>query len=133
VAWRRGVAERRLARQLQPLRDVPAVHVGPGLRLVAIDLDDFGLDVRGQQALRRVGRDQRAVIDDREPGCQPLGLVHEVRRQQDCLALRQQLAQPVPDQMACLRVEAGRRLVEDQKLGIVDQRTRQRQPALHAP
>src|SRR5207248_6132487 len=76
--------------------------------------------------------DQRAVIDDREPRGQPLGLVHEMRRQEDRLALRQQLSQAVPDQMARLWIETRRRLVENQELRIVDERARKRQATLHA-
>jgi hypothetical protein len=48
------------------------------------------------------------------------------------LPLRQELAQAVPDEMPRLRVEARRRLVEDQELGIVDERARERQAPLHA-
>ena len=47
------------------------------------------------------------------------------------LPCEQQLAQPVPDEMARLRIEAGRRLVEDQELGIVDERPREREAPLH--
>src|SRR5436190_1752226 len=72
------------------------------------------------------------VIDDREPRAQPFGLVHEVCRQKNRLALAEKLSQPVPDQMPRLRVEAGSGLVEDQELRIVDQRARKRQTALHS-
>ena len=44
----------------------------------------------------------------------------------------EELAQAVPDEMPRLRVEAGGRLVEDQELGIVDERAREREPPLHA-
>src|SRR4029077_4974031 len=43
----------------------------------------------------------------------------------------QELAQTVPDQMARLRVEAGRRFIQDQQFGVVDERAREREPALH--
>ena len=88
--------------------------------------------MRVEQRVRRIARDHRAVVDDREPRREPLGLVHEMRRQQDRLAQFQQLAQAVPDQMTRLGVEAGRRLVENQQFRIVDQRARERQAALHA-
>src|SRR5262249_7030355 len=41
------------------------------------------------------------------------------------------LSQPVPDQVPRLRIEARRRLVEDQQLGIVDERAREREAAFH--
>ena len=67
-----------------------------------------------------------------EAAREALGFVHEVRREQDGLALRQELAQAVPDQVPRLRVEARGRLVEDEELGIVDERARERQASLHA-
>ena len=105
---------------------------GPVLRLVAVDLDHFRLHVLREQRARRVAGDQRAVVDHREARRQPLGLVHEVRGEQDRLALRDELAQAVPDQVARLRIEPRGRLVEDQEIGVVDQRARERQAPLHA-
>ena len=72
------------------------------------------------------------MIDHGQPIAQTLGLVHEMRRQQDRLAARQQRLQPLPDQMARLRIEPGGRLVHEDQVGIVDQRPRQRQASLHA-
>ena len=43
-----------------------------------------------------------------------------------------QAAQPLPDQVARLRIEAGGRLVQEHELRVVDQRARERQAALHA-
>jgi hypothetical protein len=61
-----------------------------------------------------------------------LGLVHEVRREQDRLALAQQHAQLLPHLVARLRVEAGGGLVEEDEVGIVHQRAREHEAALHA-
>jgi hypothetical protein len=55
-----------------------------------------------------------------------------MRGEQQGLALLREFAQALPDQVARLRVEAGGRLVEEDHIGIVYQRTRQRQTALHA-
>jgi hypothetical protein len=63
---------------------------------------------------------------------QTLRFVHEVRGQEDGLALREQLPQTLPDEVPRLRVEAGRGLVEKDEIGIVDERARERQPPLHA-
>ncbi len=52
--------------------------------------------------------------------------------EQNALALLEQLLQPLPHQVARLRVEPGGGLVEQQQPGIVDERARQRQPPLHA-
>ena len=40
--------------------------------------------------------------------------------------------EPVPDGVASLRVEPGRRLVQQQQVRIVDERARDREPALHS-
>ena len=55
-----------------------------------------------------------------------------MRRQQDRLALSEELPQPVPDKMSRLRIEARRRFIENKELWIVDECARERQAALHA-
>jgi len=42
-----------------------------------------------------------------------------------------QAVEAVPDDVPCLRVEAGGRLVQQHHLGVVDERPRDREPALH--
>jgi hypothetical protein len=59
-------------------------------------------------------------------------LVHVVRRQQQRRALLLEPEEAVPEDVACLRVEAGGRFVEQQYPRVVDERPRDRQPALHA-
>jgi hypothetical protein len=88
--------------------------------------------VRGDQLARRALGDEAPVVHDGEAVAEALGLVHEMRREQHRLALLQQLLQALPDQVARLRVEAGGRLVEEQQVGVVHQRARQRQAPLHA-
>ena len=46
---------------------------------------------------------------------------------------RLELADPLPDQVAGLRIEAGRRLVEHQQPRPVEERPREDQPPLHPP
>ena len=53
-------------------------------------------------------------FDDGESRGKTLGFVHEMRRQQDRLALRQQLPEAIPHQMTRLRIEPGCRLVQNQ-------------------
>ena len=76
--------------------------------------------------------DDLALVHDDEPVAELLRLVHVVRRQEERHALALEPVQAVPDHVAGLRIEAGRRLVEEHDLGLVDERARDRQPALHA-
>ena len=53
--------------------------------------------------------------------------------QQNRFALLQQQLQALPHQVAGLGVEAGGGLIEQQQARVIDQRTCQTEPALHAP
>src|SRR5438876_5625003 len=55
-----------------------------------------------------------------------------MRREQDRLALRKELTQSIPDEVARLGIQPGRRLIEDQQLRIVDEGACERQTAFHA-
>ena len=79
---------------------------------------------------RALGDDLRLVHDD-EPVAQLLGLVHVVGRQDERHAPLLEPVEPVPEQVAGLRVEAGRRLVEEQDRRLVDERPGDRQAPLH--
>src|SRR5215471_16548578 len=107
-----GVTERRLPRELEAISELPTALVRPVARLVAVDFDHFRLDVRGDQGAWVVAGDHFPAIDHGESRTQALGFVHEVRREQNSLALREQLSEPIPDQVPRLRIKAGRRLVE---------------------
>ena len=72
------------------------------------------------------------MVHDDEPVAELLGLVHVVRREHEGHALLLEPEQPVPDHVPRLRVEPGRRLVEQQQVGVVDQRAGDREPPLHA-
>ena len=57
-----------------------------------------------------------------------LGLVHEMGRDEDRdVVLAGQVDQDLPEAVARHRIDARSRLVEDQEVGRVDQRHRQRQ------
>ena len=75
-------------------------------------------------------RDHEAVAQDREPVREVLRLVHVVRGQQDRLAEIAQTFDHVPRVAARLGVEAGRRLVEEQEVGVADDAERDVDPAL---
>ena len=112
-------------------------------RLVALALflgqerDERRLEVFGAGAAldlgRRAGRDHVAAVHGREPGVL-LRFVHVGGRDHHA-HLRPASADAV-DQLPELpprqRIDAGRRLVQDQEIGIVDQRAAERQLLLHA-
>ena len=85
---------------------------------------------RSRKRIVRVGsaRDQRAPacpratisppVDDRDAVGQVLRLVHVVRGEEDRLAQRLQAADHLPGAAPRRRVEAGRRLVQEQQVGV---------------
>ena len=75
--------------------------------------------------------DDPGLVHDDQPVAQLLGLVHVVGRQDERHAALLQSIEPIPEQVARLRVEARRRLVEQQERGLVDQRAGDGQASLH--
>ncbi|MCY1356762.1 hypothetical protein D9M69_432230 [compost metagenome] len=132
----RGVKKHGFSADLHPRRECAQGGVFFGLRqrqrAVAVDLDHIRLQVLGNQIARPALGDLAAVVEHQQPRTQALGLVHEVRGQQDRLALLQQHLQPLPHQVPRLWVKPGGGLVEQQQLGVVHQRARQRQAPAHA-
>ena len=102
------VAERPAAGQREA--DLGRAHVAPAELVGPADGDDL------------------AVAHDRHPVGQVLGLVHEVGGEEDRLAELAQRADRRPGLTAGGRVEAGRRLVEEDQLGLADQRQREVEP-----
>ena len=80
------------------------------------------------EALRRAGGDDLARRHHRDAVGEELRLVHEVRRQEDRLAGLAQRADRRPGVAPRVRVEAGRRLVEEQHVGVADEAEREIQP-----
>ena len=112
-------------------------------RLVALALflgqerDERRLEVFGAGAAldlgRRARRDHVAVVHGREPGVlfrfvHIGGCDHHAHLRPASTDAVDQLPELPPRQ----RIDAGRRLVEDQEIGIVDQRAAERQLLLHA-
>ena len=81
---------------------------------------------------RRALGDDPPAVHDHQPVAELLGLVHVVRGEHQRDALLLEPEQPLPHEVAGLRVEAGGRLVEQQQLGLVDQRPGDGEPSLHA-
>ena len=75
--------------------------------------------------------DRAAVIDDDDPVGELVGLVEVLRGQQQGHAVGDQLADDVPHADAARRVQAGRRLVEEQHRRAHHEARRQVEPAAH--
>jgi hypothetical protein len=99
--------------------------------VVRPELEDLRADVLFDQRPGRPFGDDQTPFHDDEPVAQPRGLLHVMGGEDEGLALIRELAQPVPDEMAGLRVEPRSRLVEDDDLGIVEQRPGDEQTPLH--
>ena len=74
---------------------------------------------------------KRPVVHDHQPIAQLLGFVHVVGGQHQGHALLLEPVEAVPEQVAGLGVEPGRGLVE-QQVRVVDQRSGDGEPPLHA-
>ena len=85
--------------------------------------------VAAAERLGRAAGDDLAVDHHGDAVGEVLRLVHEVRRQEDRLARRAQRADRRPGGAAGVRVKAGRRLVEEQHVGVADEAEREIQPA----
>ena len=96
------------------------------------ELDDVLAPEPGDQLAGEPLRDDLALIDDGDAIAEAFGLVHVMRGQQDGPATLAQVADDVPELAAGLGVQAGRRLVEEQDLGVADQGDRDREPLLLA-
>ena len=83
---------------------------------------------RSNERRRRATSDDLAVVHDGELVAEPLGLVHVVGGQQDRPPGFLELLDEIPQLAARLRIETGRRLVEEEQIGLADERARQRQP-----
>ena len=66
----------------------------------------------------RVEGEDAAVVHDRDPVAELVGLLHVVRGEEDRLALVVELAEDLPEREAALRIEPGGRLVEEQDLRL---------------
>ena len=91
-----------------------------------------GAPARLLQLLRRAVRDHPAVVDHDDAVGQRVGLLEVLRRQQHGDALAEQLPDGLPHPLAARRVQAGRRLVEEQDRRPRHQRRRQVEPPAHA-
>jgi hypothetical protein len=127
-----GVDEQPVGQHLDALP-----HVGEGIEVarllvgVEAQLEHLAGAVLLDEAARAALRDDAPLVHDDEAVAQLLGLVHVVRRDDEGHALALEPEEPVPQDVPRLRVQPGRRLVEEQHLGVVDQAAGDRQAPLH--
>ncbi len=105
---------------------------GLAAEVLARQLQDDVVEVLLEQARRRPLRDDEPAIHDRDDVAEVVRLFHVVRRQQDRPALGLDGPEQLPEVVAGLRIEAGRRLVEEQDARVVGEGDREQQ-ALHLP
>ena len=129
TSWSGGPeAGRELVTDLAP--GEPDEHVLEG-HLAVGDLANLGVVlVLGDQVLRCLTRQQRAVVDDRDAIADGLGLLHRMGGQEDAPALLSDVLDPTPELTTGLRIETSRRLVEQQQRRIVNDRDVQREALL---
>ena len=113
-----------------PSTSVGSNVVGAG---VIAQLEHLAWRVLFDQLARRTDRHDLAPVHHDQPVAQLLGFVHVVRGQHERDPALLEPVQPVPQHVASLRIEPGRRLVEQQQFGLVDQCAGDRDPSLHAP
>ena len=109
-------------------------RLGIQRRSVALEgeLDDVLAPEPGDQLAGRALGDDVAMIDDGHAIAEPFGLVHVMGGQQDGPAAILQVPDHVPELAARLGVQAGGGLVEEEDLGISDQRDGDGEPLLLA-
>src|ERR1700692_194906 len=86
------------------------------------ELDDVARIELGDQIGRRAEGDELAMIDDRHAVAEPLRFFHVMRRQEDCSSLLPEALHDVPQLQAALRIESCSGFVEEENVGITDQR-----------
>ena len=92
------------------------------MRAIDIELDDFMCAERLDQFRRRAQCDDLAVIHDRDAIAESRGFFHVVRGHQHGASARAKLLDHFPEVESRLWIETGGRLIEEENVGIVDQR-----------
>ena len=126
-----GVDEQPVGQHLEPFADPLDLRRALLVATVAeTHLEHLASGVLGDQRRRRTLGHDLAVVHHDEPVAELLGLVHEVRGEHQRGAAFLELVELVPQQVARLRIETGGRLVEQQQVGLVDQRAGDAHPPL---
>ena len=103
-------------------------HRGP---VADDDLDPFATDLRLELVGGAAG-DDLAVVDDGDRVGELVGLLEVLGREQERRALADEAADDVPHAEPAARVEAGRRLVQEQEPRPPDEGAAEVEPAAHA-
>src|SRR4029453_611658 len=90
---------------------------------------DLDGGVAGEQLLRRAGADDLAPAEDGDAVGEALRLLHVMRRQKDALPQGTEVTDRFPGLGPCGRVEAGRRLPQEDELGVADECQGEVEPA----
>jgi hypothetical protein len=106
-------------------------RIGPFGR-ADLDPDDLGAAQAALQPLGRVERHDAPVVDDRDPVAELVGLLHVVRGEEHGPAVVAQLEDALAEVARRLRVEAHRRLVEEQQRGVGEECAGQHEALPHA-
>jgi hypothetical protein len=110
---------------------------GPGRRFQLVRVGELQPDVpAGDAALELLGGalgDDPALIEDRDPVGELIGLVQVLGGEEDRYPVGGETADDLPHGTAATRVEPGGRLVEEDQARVADQGHREVQPAPHAP
>jgi hypothetical protein len=93
---------------------------------------DVGMADVGLERLRRPFGDDAAAVDDADVVGELVGLLQVLRGEEDRRTLVVERPHLLPDGLATDRVEAGRRLVEEEDAGLVHQRRGEVEAPLHA-
>ena len=95
-----------------------------------IGLDDYRAlgTMTADEILGRINVSNATSLDDRHPVAELLRLLHQVRGEKHSLSALPDASHQLPDSASRLRIETRRQLVEEHKLGIVDQRENDEEP-----
>src|SRR5258708_3540026 len=130
-------SRRTMARTRRPLtawRPAPRWRSGSSLRRLRREPQEGvfqALDLRNLLELRHRALGKNTAGAQQSQPLAPLGLIHDVARDDDGGAAGGKLAELLPDLGAQLRVDAHRRLVQDQQPWLVDDGAGQRAPRPH--
>jgi len=113
-------------------RRVVGEQVGDCWRERPLDSEQALAAVLVDERVRRVDRHQLAASEQANAVGEMLGLFHVVCREQDCRARVGERFEQVPQRPASGGVDARRRFVEHEQVGVVDQRRGDTDPALLA-
>ena len=113
------------------LRGRAATDRGVGVGVAEAQLEDLARRVPGDELARGALGREPAAVHDGQSVTELLGLVHVVGGDDLGDALLLQPVEAVPQEVASLGVEPGGGLVEDEDLGVRDERPRDREPTLH--